>query len=169
MKKILQFILLGVFILLFGCFPKQVKETKFKEYVIYNDYKIKLPDDFTKKSVGFWQSQKKDMNIKNIEIQIQYKNIYNLESAVKELSNRDKRDISSNKDFIKNEPFNKNGMKGIISYYKKDNSKGIIPVITYFVFAVIQDNETIIEFSSLSMPYDFQDNMRTSIYSIDKK
>ena len=168
MKKILLFTLLGSFLLFFGCNPNQKKPTKFKYYEISNHYRIKLPDDFNKKSTGFWQTQKDGMKIKNIEIQIKHNNIYNLESAVKVLANRDKRDVNSNKEFIKNEPFNNNGMKGMISYYKKDHSTGTIPVLTYYVFAVIQDNGNVIEFSSLSMPVDFQDNMRKSIYSLEK-
>lgn len=166
MKRHVQFILLGIFILLVGCTPKQVKETKFNEHAILNDYKIKLPDYVNKIRDNFWQSPRNNKNVKNIEITVKRNNNTNLETAVNKLSNKNNSELYKNKTFVKNEPFTINGMKGLISYYKKDNNKGIIPVMTYFVFAVIRDNGNLIEFSSVSLNDDVNNDMKSSIYSI---
>ncbi len=169
MKKLSLLFLLGIIIGLMSCGSeekKEVKQTQFKDFVITDNYSIALPDHFIERGNGFWQTPKFRMKLK---IDVQQSVSADLESATTDLSYWDNEDIYKDKELIKKEPFERNGMKGIIMYFNKEVNFGVNPAIIYYVFSSIQDGENLLSFSAISFEEDFTQDMRTSILSIKNK
>lgn len=157
------FILIA-FQLIISCNNK--KETEFVKTLLSNNYKIDLPSRFEKTDEGMWEFPEHTYlsidvvkgTVKDIQKEVE------TEAKVREIQENYKGKV-----FIKTESFEKDGFKGVISFYEKDNKGkglGLVNLKSYIVFAVVQDKNNRIYINSLSLNRNLNEDLTKSIKSI---
>ena len=169
MKKTLKkTVLLITFLLIISC--NNQKKTKFVEVKISDTYKIELPIGFIKTNEGIWEVPNTSFNI--LSIQTSSEVFENLKKVIDDESKSQQNEYYfKNMIFKKTEEFNKNGFKGIISYYEKDNKGkglGLVSLKSYIVIATVQDDISCIRFVSISLNKNINDDIKYSIKSLSK-
>jgi len=166
MKKI-TLIIFSCFIL-FGCSQRQ-ETTSFYEDKLFDNYLIKIPNVLYKLEEGCWTSSKENSHLFFIRINIVTKGDKTLKEELDKFIDEDTIKIDNDKILVSTDTINSNNFKGLIANYTKNiNNKSVIPVNTYYTFAVIQNERELIRFKSLSVSKNYSDVVNETINSIKK-
>lgn len=168
MKKVILIFVASITVLL-SCNQNDVSETTFKEEKLYDAYSIKIPTALSKEGEGIWNSSSDEKQIIQLQVTVNSLNGLSLDDILNNLANADKREVSQNKSLIKKEAIEVNGLQGLYSVYEKDHNKGVIPVLSHYTFAVLQDGSDVIGISSFSFGKDYTREVLASIKSIKKE
>lgn len=152
-----------------ACGNKQ-SSTTFKDEKIFDTYSIKIPDFASEQNEGVWifssDSPSKLLIIETNTIRGAGKSISNhLENFISEIKEKEP---DGNKHFVKNDTLNFNNLKGISAYFEQDNSKGVIPVMSYYVISILQDGEDIIKVNAVTTDKEKIKDIEATIHSIKK-
>lgn len=157
------FILIA-FQLIISCSNK--KETEFVKTILANNYKIDLPSGFQKTNEGMW----KFPEYTYLSINVEKGTTKDILKEVETKSNiSEVQENYKDKVFIKTESFDKDGFKGVISFYEKDNNGkglGLVNLKSYIVIAVVQDKNNRIYINSISLNRNINEDLTKSIKSI---
>jgi len=139
---------IGVLILSCGQENTSKKITS-KEETFFTNYTINIPVIMHKEREGVWlySTGKK---ILTLEIEEVAKSSTSLENKLDELIKQNDISPNDNKKLINKTPLKFNGLTGLNAYFEKDQSTGIIPVLTYSVIAIVEDGNNVLKITSVS-------------------
>lgn len=165
-KNIKKTVLLITFLAIISCNNKA--KTEFRKTSISENYNIELPISFEKTSEGIWEVPNISFNI--LSVNINNGLVKNLKEEVdNESKSPEKASYYEDMIFVKTDEFEKNGFKGVISYYEKDNKGkrlGLVTLKSYIIIAVVQDDISNIRFISISLSKNINDDISHSIKSL---
>lgn len=152
--------------LLFSCGQKSGSSTTFSDDKLLDNYSLKIPTVLHKDSERKWATSESNSDLLLLEINTSLMGDKSLQEHLDALVNEDTREVYQDKSFVSKDSLSFNGFTGIAAYYEKDNSKGVIPVVSYYTFAILQDGNDIIKISSISLGKDYTEDIKTTIKSI---
>lgn len=155
-------------LLLFRCGQNQTSYTTFTDTKLYDNYTLKIPYILNKTEEGKWSTSESSRNLLLVEINTKFKESKSIDEHLESLVNGDPREMFQNKSLTKKDTLTSNGFKGVMATYSKDNSKGLLPVNSYFVFAVLEDGDDIITVKAVTMEKNSILDIKTTIKSIKK-
>lgn len=166
MKKFLFFTI--TFLIFMSCNNK--KEVMYIENSLPNGYSIEIPSDYSKYGQNdnnlVWKSGEKSF----LFIQVINMKSDNLMQELKSYSsNRISKELYKTVRMVNNQTFEKNGLRGVISYYKNDlkgNRLGLVTLTTYSVFAIVQNENIQFRIESSALSNNNFDEITESIKSI---
>lgn len=160
-----------VFILFFAvsCQNGKKSKTNFKTDTLYEIYNLKVPTFLNKFSPGQWTFSDNNNNTLILNISKSPKNDNNsIENQLRSLISDNSDDMYKNKSFVDSKSLEFNDFKGQLKNYKKNNTSGMFPVMTYFTFAVFTDDKYTITVDAVSLGKNFSEDVLTTIQSIQK-
>jgi hypothetical protein len=150
-----------------GCKQKPIV---FYGYTFNDKYNLEIPDYFSKESEGKWLTTK-DNGVQWIKMFELKKEIGDLEQQMTEFVSLSTGNLYDGMVLREKDTLNFNGYKCLFCYYNKNNNsnKTGYPVMTYIIFAIIQDNQNFMVFHSFALGQNNYEEMKKTIMSIKPK